>query len=107
LEYVALQHQLAALRRSDMRRSRFRPIGRLFLVFVSWWWPASRNALKVIQPETVLRWHRHGIALIWKYRSGGPRRGGRPRIVRETRQLIREMARANFLLVRHASTASY
>jgi hypothetical protein len=42
----------------------------------------------------------HGIdvlALIWKYRSRGRWRGGRPRIALETRQLIREMARANFL----------
>ena len=64
---------------------------------MSWWCPAWRNALKVIQPETVLRWRRHGIALIWKYRSHGRWRGGRPRIALETRQLIREMARANFL----------
>jgi hypothetical protein len=96
-ECVALQHQLAVLRRSETRRPRFRPIDRLFWVFMSWWWPAWRNAVKVIQPETVLRWRRHGIALIWKYRSRGRWRGGRPRIALETRQLIREMARANFL----------
>jgi putative transposase len=91
-ECVALQHQLAVLKRRRTRRLRFRPI-----VFMSWWWPAWRDALKVIQPETVLRWRRHGIALIWKYRSRGRSRGGRPRIALETRQLIREMARANFL----------
>jgi hypothetical protein len=96
-ECVALQHQLAVLRRSGSRRPRFRPIDRLFWVFMSWWWPAWRDALKVIQPETVLRWRRHGIASIWKYRSRGRWQGGRPRIALETRQLIREMARANFL----------
>jgi hypothetical protein len=64
---------------------------------MSWWWPAWRDALKVIQPETVLRWHRHGIVLIWKYRSRGRWRGGRPGVALETRQLIREIARANFL----------
>jgi len=96
-ECVALQHQLAVLRRSGTRRPRFRPIDRLFWVFMSWWWPAWRDGLKVIQPETVLRWRRLGIALIWKYRSRGRWRGGRPRIALETRQLIREMARANFL----------
>ena len=68
-----------------------------FWVFVSWWWPAWRDALVVIQPETVLRWRRRGIALIWKYRSHRRWRGGRPRIAVETRQLIHEMARANFL----------
>jgi hypothetical protein len=96
-ECVALQHQLAVLRRSGTRRPRFRPIDRLFWVFMAWWTPAWRDALKVIQPETVLRWRRHGIALIWKYRSRGRWRGGRPRIPLETRQLIREIARANFL----------
>src|SRR5215471_21665839 len=79
-ECVALQHQLAVLRRSETRRPRFRPIDRLFWVFMSWWWPAWRDALVVIQSETVLRWRRHGIALIWKYRSHGRWRGGRPRI---------------------------
>jgi hypothetical protein len=96
-ECVALRHQLAVLERLGTRRPRFRPIDRLFWVFMSWWWPAWRDALVVIQPETVLRWHRHGIALIWKYRWHGRWRGGRPRIAVETRQLIRETARANFL----------
>src|SRR6516225_7345867 len=70
-ECVALRHQVAVLERLGTRRARFRPIGRLFWVFMSWWWPASRDALVVVQPETVLRWRRHGIALIWKYRSHG------------------------------------
>jgi hypothetical protein len=96
-ECVAVQHELAALRRSSTRCPRFRPIDRLFWMFMSWWWPASRDALKVIQPETDLRWRRHGIDLTWKYRSRGRRRGGRPGIARETRRLIREMAHANFL----------
>jgi len=63
-ECVALQHQLVVLSRSGTRRPRFRPIDRLFWVFMSWWWPAWRDGLKVIQPETALRWRRHGIALI-------------------------------------------
>jgi len=96
-ECVALQHQLAVLRHSGTRRPRFSPIDRLFWVFMSWWWPAWRDGLKVIQPETVLRWRHLGIALIWKYRSRGRWRGGRPRIALETRQPIREMAQANFL----------
>jgi putative transposase len=96
-ECVALQHQLAMLRCSGTRRPRFRPVDRLFWVFVSWWWLVWRDGLKIIQPETVLRWRRHGIALICKYRSRGGWRGGRPRIALETRQLIRDMARTNFL----------
>ena len=45
----------------------------------------------------MLRWRRHGIAAIWKHRSHGRWQGGRPRIAVHNRQLIREMARANFL----------
>jgi len=74
-----------------------RPVLCSFWVLISWWWPAWRDALVVFQPETVLRWRRCGIALIWKYRSHRRWRGGRPRIAVETRQLIHEMARANFL----------
>jgi hypothetical protein len=60
-------------------------------------WPAWRDALEVILPETVLRGRRHGMALIWKYRSRDRSLGGRPRITLETRRLTREMARANFV----------
>jgi hypothetical protein len=55
-ECVALQHQLAVLRRSGTRRPCFRRIDRLFWVSIAWWTPTWRDALKVIQPETVLRW---------------------------------------------------
>jgi hypothetical protein len=48
------------------------------------------NAKGALSPEMALR-------VIWKYRSPGRWRGGRPRIALETRQLFREMARANFL----------
>ena len=61
---------------------------------MSWWWPGWREALTIIQADTVLRCV---VTVIWKYRSPGRRRGGRPRITVETRQPIHEMARANFL----------
>jgi hypothetical protein len=79
----------------------FSPHRSAVLDFMSRWWPAWRDALKVIQPETVLRWRRHGIALICKYRSRGRWRwrwrGGRPKIALAARELIREMVHANFL----------
>ena len=61
-------------------------IDRLFWVLLSWWWPGWREALTIIQADTVLCWRRDGIAVIWKYRSRGRRRRGRPRIAVETRQ---------------------
>jgi hypothetical protein len=96
-ECAAPRHQLAVLKRCRTRRPCFRPIDRLFWVFLSWRWPDWREALIIIQADTVLRWRRDDISVIWKYRSRGRRRGGRPRAALETRQLIHEMARANFL----------
>jgi hypothetical protein len=56
-----------------------------------------RRSVRRSTPDSVLRWRRHGIAVISKYRSRGRWRGGRLRIAVQTRQLIREMGRANFL----------
>jgi hypothetical protein len=47
----------------------------------------------IIQPETVRRWRRNGWSGLWRYRSGGRWRGGRPRVSREVRELINRMAR--------------
>ena len=69
-------------------------------------WSAWRDAPKVIQPDTVPRRRRHGIALIWKYRSRDRWRGGRLGIALETREPIRELARASFLWVHYAPTVS-
>jgi hypothetical protein len=85
-ECVALRHQVTVLERSPTRRPCFRLIDRLFWVLLSWWWPGWREALTIIQADTVLCWRRDGIAVIWKYRSRGRRRRGRPRIAVETRQ---------------------
>jgi len=57
-------------------------------------WPES---LMIIQPETVKRWRRNGWSGLWRYRSSGCWRGGRPRVSREVRELIARMARENFL----------
>jgi hypothetical protein len=47
-----------------------------------------RDALVVVQPQTLVRWHRQGFRLFWRWKS----RPGRPRIPMELRRLIREMA---------------
>jgi len=51
----------------------------------------------IVQPETVLRWRRNGWSALWRYRSSGRWRGGRPKVSSEVRSLIRQMARENFL----------
>jgi hypothetical protein len=91
LETLAPRHQLGVLARSNRR---FRPADRLFWLFLGWFWPRWREALVLIQPPTVDRWHREGVCRCWRRRS---RRPGRPRIDSLCRDLIRRMAAENCL----------
>jgi hypothetical protein len=49
--------------------------------------------MSIVRPETVVRWHRKGLARYWRWKSRSP--GGRPRIAREVRDLIRRMSFEN------------
>ena len=51
-----------------------------------------RNALSIVKPDTLIRWHRKGFRLFWKHKS---RPRGRPRIPDQLRKLIAEMASSN------------
>jgi hypothetical protein len=55
--------------------------------------PSVLDALKILTPETVIRWHRAGFRAYWRWKSRA--RGGRPKISADVRQLIREMSVAN------------
>lgn len=55
--------------------------------------PGWRTALVIVQPATVLRWHREGFRVDWRWKSRP--RGGRPNIDRETRDLIVRLRREN------------
>lgn len=57
--------------------------------------PSVLNAIAIVQPETIIRWHRKGFRLYWRWKSRAP--GGRPKVPVEIRQLIREMSLANRL----------
>src|ERR1700676_1679707 len=92
LESIVLRHQIAVLKRSGTRRPCFRLIDRLFWILLSRWWPQWRESLVIVQAETVLRWRRDGWSALWRYRSCGRWRGGRPRVSSELRQLIAQMA---------------
>jgi hypothetical protein len=108
MEGIALRHQIAVLERSGTSRPCFRRWDRLFWMLFSRWWSGWRESLVIVQPETVLRWRRNGWSALWRYRSRGRWRGGRPRVSSEVRHLIAQMARENFLWgVRHGSMASY
>src|SRR5271166_5290506 len=70
-----------------------RAFDRLMFVGLYRLFPDIRDALAVVRPETVIRWHRAGFRAYWRWRSR-PRRG-RPTVPVEIRQLIREMSLAN------------
>jgi Homeodomain-like domain len=91
LESLALRHQLGVLARSSRR---FRPSDHLLWLLLRWWWPRWREALVLVQPATVDRWHRAGLRRYWRRRS---RRPGRPRIDSTCRDLIRRLAEENHL----------
>ena len=78
LENLALRQQLAPLRRRS-KRLQFGRLDRLLWVWLSKQWAGWREALHLVRPETVIRWHRQGFRAfwIWKSRHGGV---GRPRV---------------------------
>jgi len=91
LEILALRHQLAVLTRSNRR---FRAPDRLLWLILRRIWPQWRDALVLVQPATVERWHRERGNRRWWRRS---RRPGRPRIDARYRDLIRRLAEENWL----------
>ncbi len=94
-ENAFLRQQLLILRRS-VKRPRCTPADRALLVLLASRIPDWRQALLIVQPETVLRWHRQGFRLFWRRRSR-PRSSPQPKVAAETIALIREMAAANRL----------
>ena len=63
VENLALRQQLAVLRQS-VKRPKLRPRDRIFWVWLSRLWPNWRSALAIVQPETVIQWHRQGIQTV-------------------------------------------
>jgi putative transposase len=93
-ENALLRQQLMILRR-QIKRPTYKKSDRILLVLLARAVRAWRQALFLVQPETLLRWHRKGFRLFWKHKS-------RPKLTRakvaaETIALIKEMARNNRL----------
>ena len=68
LENLALRQQLGALRRASPR-PRLRRVDRAFWVGLSQIWSRWSGALVIVKPDTVVRWHRAGFRLFWRWRS--------------------------------------
>ncbi len=67
LENIALRQQVAVLKRARPRPW-FRPVDRVFWVFLSRLWPRWKDPLVIVKPETVIGWHRQGFRL---FQQGG------------------------------------
>jgi hypothetical protein len=94
-ENAALRQQLVVLQRKVKGRGAISNGDRLFFVQLYRWFPSILEVLTIIQPETLLRWHRAGFRRCWRWRSR--QRGGRPQIQTELRALIRQMSAENRL----------
>ena len=94
-EILVLRQQLNVLRRACPKRLPFVSIDRVILRGVCRLFPNFYDALAIVRPDTVIRWHRAGFRLYWRWKSR--RRCGRPTVSLEIRRLIREMSIANSL----------
>ena len=92
-EILVLRHQLNVLRRNCPKRVALSSIDRLLLVGLYRLAPGVLDALKIIRPQTLLRWHRAGFRAYWRWKSRPL--GGRPPVSEDIRRLIREMSIAN------------
>ena len=90
-ENLALRQQLLLLKHSG-KRPRLRQRDRIFWVWLSKLWTGWRSALVIVKPDTVVKWHRRGFKLYWRWRS---RKTGRPKVPQEIRLLIRRMSADN------------
>src|ERR1700716_122206 len=80
-EIVLLRHQLSVLRQRVPSRPKLTVADRLLFVWLYRLFPSVLNAVTIIQPETIVRWHRTGFRLYWRWKSRT--RGGRPKIPEE------------------------
>lgn len=86
---AANQHSAA----NGSNETRLQAIDRLIFVGLYRLFPKVRDALAIVKPDTIVRWHRAGFRSYWRWKSRP--RGGRPTVPLEIRELIREMSIAN------------
>lgn len=93
-ENALLRQQLLILRRG-VKRPRFQPLDRALLVLLASRVQAWRQALVIVQPDTLLRWHWQLFRSFWRRKSRATSTVRSAKVSAETIALIREMAAAN------------
>ena len=94
LENLALRQQLVVLKQR-CPRPQVSTSDKLFWVILRRLWPEWKHALILLQPETVVRWHRAGFKLYWTWLSRHRVRAGRKCVGKEMRELIFRMVAEN------------
>jgi putative transposase len=89
-ENLFLRKQLALYQERHVKPRQASTAARLGLIWLARWFD-WRHALVLVQPATLIRWHRQGFRLFWRWKS----RPGRPRIPAELQALIRQMTHEN------------
>jgi hypothetical protein len=89
---LALRQQLATCAQKQSK-PRLTSLDRAFWVALSRFWPGWKAALVIVEPDTVIRWHRKGFCLYW--RAISKRGPGRPPTSEEVQGLIRRLASEN------------
>ena len=92
-ENAVLRHQLIVLRRRLHGPVRLTNHDRWFFIQLYRWFPSVLDAITIIRPETLVRWHRAGFRRYWRWKSRSL--GGRPQIDMDLRALIRQMSLEN------------
>ena len=92
-EIVYLRQQLIVLKRTAPARPKLKTLDRLIFVCLYRLFPSLLDASVIFKPETLLRWHRAGFRLFWRWKSR--RRAGRPALSADIRSLVRRISREN------------
>src|SRR6266571_4531803 len=103
-EILVLRHQVNVLQRRTSRRLHLRWADRALFIWLYRRCPRLLDAITIVRPETVVRWHRMGFAAYWRWKSRSL--GGRPQISKDLRDLIRRMSLENPLWAPPRSIAS-
>jgi putative transposase len=92
-ENLALRQQIIVLKRNQ-NRPHIKERDRMFWRVLSNIWPSWKDSLVIVQPETVIGWHRKAFRLYWRHKSRGGGRG-RPRLDAEVKSLVLKLSSAN------------
>jgi len=93
VEILFLRQQPLVLRRTAPARLRLSNTDRLIFVWLYRLFPCLLDSSVIFKPETLVRWHRGGFRLFWRWKSR--RRAGRPAAPTAIRSLVRQMSRQN------------